>query len=286
MKDDPTDPPGDELEIITPTTAESNPQALVPRTVGEAVLMARLFARSVIISEALRGKPADVFATIMAGLEVGLAPMAALRGIHIIKGRPALSADAMVALALSRGAAEYFRCIESTDAVATYETKRHGQPLRRMSFSIQEAERAKLLGKSDSNWANYPAAMLRARAKSALARDVYPDVLAGIYTADELMGGAHDEVIDVEVTPPSASEDSAPAESAPAAGPPSDINPIFDDQALRERVKSIFDDLQRAMGKPQLLASLRERIDALPDELTDKRVAVTMLGRLEKARKR
>ena len=47
------------------------------------------------------------------------------------------------------------------------------------------AERAGLV-KPNSNWLKIPTDMLVARAQSRLCRMVYPDLLAGLYTPDEL----------------------------------------------------------------------------------------------------
>lgn len=158
--------------------------ALVPTNLGDVMRLSAELAKSALLPQELRGKTADVLATILAGEELGIKPMAALRSIHIIKGKPVLSADGMVAVVLGSGLAEYFTCTESTGAVATYETKRRGSPTpQRMSFTIDEAKAAGLA--SGDNWKRYGAAMLRARAKAALARDVYPDALAGVYEEGE-----------------------------------------------------------------------------------------------------
>jgi hypothetical protein len=158
--------------------------AIIPKSFDEARQMAAVYAKSSLLPQDLRGKEADVFVTIMAGQELGLPPMASLRGIHVVKGKPVLSADAMVAVALRSGQCEYFRCIDESNIVATYETKRVGSPKpQTMSWSIEDARAAGLAG--GDNWKRYPRAMLKARCKAALARDVYPDVLAGVYDEDE-----------------------------------------------------------------------------------------------------
>ena len=119
------------------------------------------------------------------GCELGLSPMQALRGIYVLNGKPALYADAMIAVVLQSPACEYFLLTASTDAIATYETKRKGAPKpTTMSFTLEEAKRAGLL--RNPTWGAYPAAMLRARAATALARVVYPDVCAGLYDPEEL----------------------------------------------------------------------------------------------------
>lgn len=157
--------------------------ALVPTSIAETKQLATTYSKSSLLPQDLRGKEADVFVTIMAGMELGLAPMAALRSIHVVKGKPVLSADGMVAVVHASGLCEHFSCVESSASIATYETKRTGTPTpQRLSFTIEEAKAAGLNG---DNWRKYPAAMLRARAKAALARDVYPDAIAGCYTDDE-----------------------------------------------------------------------------------------------------
>lgn len=169
---------------------KKNSMALVPTTLGEVQQLAAIFAKSNLLPPDLKGKEPDVFVAITAGLELGMAPMAALRSIHVVKGKPILSADAMVGVALASGTAEYFANVESTPLIATYETKRRGSPMpQRLSFTIEEARLAGLGGDNGGdNWKKYPAAMLRARAKAALCRDVYPDALAGVYTEDEARG--------------------------------------------------------------------------------------------------
>lgn len=164
--------------------SDNKTMALVPTTISETQQLAAIYAKSKLLPPDLQGKESDIVVTVMAGMELGLAPMAALRSIHIIKGKPVLSADGMVAVVQGSGLCEYFVGIESSDKIATYETKRRGAPVpQRLSFTIDEARLAGLTG---DNWKRYPAAMLRARAKAALARDVYPDAIAGVYTEDEM----------------------------------------------------------------------------------------------------
>ena len=75
--------------------------------------------------------------------------------------------------------------MESTDQIATYETKRRGNPTpTRMSFTMADANRAGLTGRGP--WKQYPGAMLRARCASGLVRAEYPDVAIGLYDQDEL----------------------------------------------------------------------------------------------------
>lgn len=183
--------------------------AYEPRSFDDAMRMALVFAQSGLLGE-IRSQEAALL--IMAtGAELGIPATTALRGIYIVKGKPILSSDLIVALCLKRkDLCEYFICVESTDRLATYETKRVGVPTPvRNTFTIEDATRAKLglewdkqhskmVPSSDSNWSKYPKAMLRHRASSELARQVYPDIVLGLYTQadeDELRGEA------IDVTP-------------------------------------------------------------------------------------
>jgi len=152
-------------------------------------------------------RPEAALALIITGREFGLTAMQSLRGMHIIEGKPTLSADMIVALVRKSGACESFRMIESTAKIATFETRRVGdEGPTRMSFTIEEAQAAKLTGKD--NWMKFPAAMLRARCSAALARVVYQDVVAGVYDPDE-----------IEEPKPRRVRDVTPPTDAPAAGP-------------------------------------------------------------------
>ena len=65
--------------------------------------LAAKVAQTEFVPEAMRGKPAVVAAAILYGRELGLEPMTSLRSVNIIKGRPALSSEAMRAMVLAAG---------------------------------------------------------------------------------------------------------------------------------------------------------------------------------------
>jgi len=158
---------------------------IVPRTLAEVIDLAERLAKSSLLPDALKGKVPDVLMQIMAGQELGLYSMASLRSFNIISGKPVMTADAMVAVVLGSGKAEYFRRSgEGTDRSVTYVTKRRGEPEQKCTWTIEMAKSAALHQKD--NWRTFPRAMLASRAKSELARDVYPDVLAGCFTSDEI----------------------------------------------------------------------------------------------------
>lgn len=170
---------------LAKTSAPDPTQAFEPRGIEEAMRLAKLLVSSRLLPRSVT-TPEAAFAIIATGRELGMTAMQSLRSIHVVEGKPTLSADLIAALVKSRSdVCKYFMLVESTVTAATYETLRNGDPQpTRLSFTMDDAARAGLTGKD--NWRKYPAAMLRARCITALARAVYPDLALGIYDEDEL----------------------------------------------------------------------------------------------------
>lgn len=228
--------------------------AIIPSTVDEVTILSERFSKSALIPADLRGKSSDVFVTLLAGQELGLPPMASLRGIHVVKGKPILSADAMVGVVMGRGIAEYFRCVSADETSATYETKRHGAPEpQRCTWTIEDAKRAGLTGKD--TWKSYPRQLLKARCKAELARDVYPDVLAGCYEDSE---GDELEVIDV---PARASVDIEPESDFDTDGAIFAMRDAETVEDLRRLAASFGDAPEK--DKDRLRAAYRDRAEEL-----------------------
>lgn len=239
----PNDTPTTSIQRAQPS-AGAAVRAYQPATFAELTSMAEMLSRSGLVPDALRGKPADVATIIMHGASLGIDAMASIRSIHCVKGKPVLSADLQVALCVRHDdVCESFRVVESTDEVASYEAKRRGQEPVRLSWTKQQADRA---GLSGDNWRKYPAAMLRARCAAALARAVFPDLVAGLYDPEEL--GAEAAPPPVDVTPTVCVEIAQPAPALnepptvtepPAASVPSvTTDPVDPATAWIERVRA------------------------------------------------
>jgi hypothetical protein len=220
-----------EKELATrPTTTNEfrpNTAAFEPSDVREALALAQVLSKSNLVPKALATHEA-VFYVIAAGRELGFSVVQSLRSLHIIDGKIVMSADLMVSQVLRSGLAEHFSLVESSDKVATYETKRRGSPTpTRMSYSIEQAARAGLVGKQ--NWKNHPEAMLRARCASALARAVYPDAVQGMYDPDEAEEIRRQSAVPASVV--SSAQSTPPAsEGKPASAP---IDGTIEDPAAK-----------------------------------------------------
>ena len=165
------------------------------------------FARAVVASGfAPKGmeKPEAVLIAVQQGMEIGLAPMQALQSIAVINGRPAIYGDAALGICRASGELEsYSQTVsgegEARKAVVT--VRRRGQGEIESEFSVADAKRAGLWGKSGP-WTQYPDRMLLFRARGFALRDAFGDYLRGLRTVEE-----QGDIIDVTPTRAEAAAD-------------------------------------------------------------------------------
>lgn len=178
---------------LTPVQQAADFNTWAPK-LASAAAIAREITNTEFVPAALRGKPAAVTAAILAGSEIGIGPMASLNQIHIIEGRPALSAELARALVLAHG--HHIRYVEMTTHRCVVEGRRRGEDdWTTVVWTMDDAKAAGLQGRK--NWRSYPRRMLAARATSELCRMVFADTLAGMaWTVDELQDEADDVALD------------------------------------------------------------------------------------------
>jgi hypothetical protein len=164
---------------------------------------ARALADSGLLPAAYRRNPANVLWAVEYGEMLGLPPMAAMTGVHVIEGKPTASAGLISGLV--RQAGHKLR-VWGTNKSATCEIVRSDDPehtfsvtwtLRKGPDDNPSAEEAVLLGKSV--WKQYPASMLKSRAITQCARDACEEVLYGLHYTPEELGAEVDEDGDVVV---------------------------------------------------------------------------------------
>ena len=201
--------------------------AIIPRTLDDVARMAKMAHASGLVKVA---SPEAAGVILLTGAELGLSPMQALRGIYVVDGKPTLSADLMVAIVKRADVCQWWRTAESTPETCTIETQRRGDPApSRRTWTIADAQRAGLTGRQP--WRQYPATMLRHRCAADLAREVYPDVVLGLYDPEELDAGERVEqeapapvapprvVIEPDPAPPVDPEREAIEQETPAEVP-------------------------------------------------------------------
>lgn len=172
--------------------------SLSPRNLSEAMEYAKIIASSDMVPKDYINKPGNVLVAVQTGAELGLKPMQSLQGISVINGRPSVWGDAMRALVISHP--EFEDLIEDKqDTYCTVTLKRRGRSAVVTTFSMEDAKKAGLAGKSGP-WQTAPKRMLQMRAFAFAARDLFADALKGIKSTEELRDYPDDRV-EHDITP-------------------------------------------------------------------------------------
>ncbi|NBW08759.1 MAG: hypothetical protein EBR82_12120 [Caulobacteraceae bacterium] len=131
----------------------------------------------------------------------GMHPAIAARDYHVIQGRPALKADAMMARFQSAGGRVEWKTYTDESVVGVFSHPQGG------SVEIKwDMDMARKIGFAHKdNWKNFPRAMMRARCISEGIRTVYPGCVCGIYTPEEVQ--------DFDVKPERVEKDMGQAET-------------------------------------------------------------------------
>lgn len=124
----------------------------------------------------------EAIALMLVAQAEGMHPATAARDYHVIQGRPALKADAMLARFQQAGGSVQWK--EYTDEKVTGVFSHPQGGTLELSWTIQQAKSIGIANKD--NWKNYPRAMLRARVISEGIRSIYPGCVVGVYSPEEI----------------------------------------------------------------------------------------------------
>ncbi len=132
---------------------------------------------------------AQAYVKIMTGRELGIPATTAMRQLHVVKGRVGLDADLMVALVRKAGKGRIWHDQEEGYCVA-YGVRADTGETEEYRWDRERVERSNV-AKSEKygtklTWQHHESAMLRHRADAELCRSLWPDVVGGLYTIDEL----------------------------------------------------------------------------------------------------
>jgi hypothetical protein len=165
--------------------------ALVPRNSvlpsandwNTMMTMGETLFKSGVLPEHIRNAAA-VVAIVQKGKELGIPPMHALQNIAFIKGKTTLQAELMLALVIRDEGAGALRVAKTDNTGCTVAYRRAGNE-GEYTFTIEDARAAGLV-QAGGMYTKYPAAMLRSRCISAVCRFVFPDIIGGMYTQEEM----------------------------------------------------------------------------------------------------
>lgn len=193
----------------------------------------------------------------------GLHPAKAAERYHIIQGRPAMKADAMLAAFQESGGK--VRWVKRTEKECTLHLSHPQGGELDVTWNIDRAAKAGLTGKS--TWKQYPTQMLSARCVSEGVRALYPACLCGMYTPEEVSDfdakpapqQTECEMLDDNVTVESVCEEPEPTEppkeqpkTATKTQDERDANWLAMCDELRERNPEIFDNYMKQHNVPDL----------------------------------
>ena len=112
----------------------------------------------------------------------GLHPAIAARDYHVINGKPALKADAMLARFQTAGGKVEWLDFTDDKVSARFTHPQGGSVV--VDWTLERARRAGV--SNNPTWAKFPRAMLKARVISEGVKTVYPGVAVGTYTVEEV----------------------------------------------------------------------------------------------------
>lgn len=264
-------------------------QAVAPATLDGSVRFAQLLADADLLPRQFVGKPANVLYAVEYGRTLGISPVAAITGIHVIEGKPSASSGLIGALV--RQAGHKLRVKSDGMSWATAQIVRADDPdfTYECTWNLQRAEQAGLLQIKDgkpfardrngkpATWEKYTAAMLKARAITEVARDACEDVLFGLHYTPEELGAqvnADGEPIEAEVQQLRRVQ---PGEGDPWSSPKQDgpFEPHAEAQALAQRASEATtrDEVNVIAAEAKNTVPSDARITALdtgqPDALRD-----------------
>ena len=215
----------------------------------EMYRMAELFARSSFVpgggASSFQNNPSNCLIAMDIAFRLGLMPTAIFPHLYVISGRPALSAQFMIALVNRSGKFTRIQWEEGVDgevecsldgrrykapnyyATAFFTEFATGETFYSTRVDVELARANGWLSKNQSKWQTIPREMCRWRAASFLAKNYCPELILGLEFADEVAdydaeaprptrrtrrAAVANDTIDVEFADSDASEEEARVE--------------------------------------------------------------------------
>jgi hypothetical protein len=200
--------------------------------------------------------PDQAMALMLIAQAEGLHPAIAARDYHVINGRPALRADAMLARFQAAGGKVEWGEYTDTRVVGKFSHPSGGSV--EIAWTTKMAQDAGLT--RNPTWKSYPRQMLRSRCISEGIRTVFPGVVVGTYTPEEV-------------------EDMAPApRQAPPPPSPEPVEIVIDADALLQQIElaSTLEGLEllradmrrvpKGLDRDRIISAAKRRADQIRAE--------------------
>ena len=219
-------------------------------TIQEMGSLARAFAQSGFFGFK---NDAEAFTLMAIAQANGLHPAKAAERYHIIQGRPAMKADAMLSAFQESGGKVKWLKRTDTECKLWLSHPQGGE--LEVTWTMERANKAGVTGKQ--TWKQYPTQMLAARCVSEGVRALYPACLCGMYTPEEVADFS--KAPKAEQAAPAPERTEAEVVQTELGTPQEDYNtqtaPLFPEESDEDKRKKA--DFVKAMA--QLKASHEEK---------------------------
>lgn len=159
-----------------------------------AYKIASVVCNTMFAPQHFRGKPEEAAAAILYGDTLGMPPMVSLKTIYVVHGSPALYAQQMYAIAISKG--HEIERVNATETAVSFRGRRRGTTTwQTVEWTIERARKAKYT--SNSKYQENPIGMLTEKCKAEIAKLVAPDALAGMSSVEEIELGDFEDLGEV-----------------------------------------------------------------------------------------
>ena len=211
--------------------------------------------------------PDQAMALMLIAQAEGLHPAIAARDYHVINGRPALRADAMLARFQSAGGKVEWGEYTDTKVVGKFSHPSGGSV--EVAWTTKMAQDAGLT--KNPTWRSYPRQMLRSRCISEGIRTVFPGVVVGTYTPEEVQ----------DMDPPR--QPAQPPQPAPEPQMVEEVAPPVDVDALIQKCTSTAtlegmelwrDEIRRVpkgSDRNRLMEAVKRRVEEIKQEMERER---------------
>lgn len=163
------------------------------RPLPEKLEYVKVLAHSGMLPRQYQNNPGNLLFAVEYAEMLGCHPMQAVTGIHVIDGKPSASA-ALISAMIRRAGHRLRVTFDPATMTATAQIIRADDPEFTFSavWDMKRAKDAGLAGKKGP-WQQYPAAMLKARAITEVAREACEDALMGVSCTPEELNAVVDQ---------------------------------------------------------------------------------------------
>lgn len=200
-----------------------------------------------------RGKPEEAAAAILYGDTLGMPPMVSLKTIYVVHGSPALYAQQMYAIAISKG--HEIERVSATEQSVSFRGRRRGTThWQTVEWTIERARKAKYT--SNSKYQENPIGMLTEKCKAEISKLVAPDALAGMSSVEEIELGDFEDLGEVAAAPTPVTEKPVAKAKVQRRQQPAPVLPAVVHDAPKESVDQDPETDSVEMSTPEQITHL------------------------------